>query len=137
MTNIWEELKDQIRGVIPEKSFSLWINPLTFLEQKEDTLVLGAPTSSPSTGSRRITFPLFQENLDRIGEKNCKLALKVVSPSPAMPPALVPDPWQLTLPNIPCNGNGGPRALNQDFTFDRFVVEGAMSLPMPLLRLWP
>jgi chromosomal replication initiator protein len=122
MTNIWEELKDQIRGVIPEKSFSLWINPLTFLEQKEDTLVLGCPNKFSLNWVTENYIPLFQENLDRIGEKNCKLALKVVSPSPAMPPALVPDPWQLTLPNIPCNGNGGPRALNQDFTFDRFVV---------------
>jgi len=57
-----------------------------------------------------------------MGERNCKLALKVVSPSSAPPPALVEDPRQLTLPNIPSNGNGGPRALNQDFTFDRFVV---------------
>jgi len=43
MTNIWEEIKDQIRGVIPEKSFSLWINPLTLLEQSDDALVLGCP----------------------------------------------------------------------------------------------
>jgi len=49
-------------------------------------------------------------------------ALRVVTPSSATPPALVQDARQLTLPNIPSNAMGGPRALNQDFTFDRFVV---------------
>ena len=122
MTNIWEEIKDQIRGVIPEKSFSLWINPLTFLEQKEDSLVLGCPNKFSLNWITENYIPLFQENLDRLGENNCRLALRVVTPSSATPPALVQDARQLTLPNIPSNANGGPRALNQDFTFDRFVV---------------
>ena len=122
MTNIWEEIKDQIRGVIPEKSFSLWINPLTFLEQKEDSLVLGCPNKFSLNWITENYIPLFQENLDRLGENNCRLALRVVTPSSATPPALVQDARQLTLPNIPSNANCGPRALNQDFTFDRFVV---------------
>jgi chromosomal replication initiator protein len=122
MTTIWEEIKDQIRGVIPEKSFSLWINPLTLLEQSDDAIVLGCPNKFSLNWVTENYIPLFQENLDRMGEKNCKLALRVVSPSSAPPPALVEDPRQLTLPNIPSNENGGPRALNQDFTFDRFVV---------------
>jgi chromosomal replication initiator protein len=122
MTNIWEEIKDQIRGVIPEKSFSLWINPLTLLEQGQDTLVLGCPNKFSLNWVTENYIPLFQENLDRMGEKNCRLALRVVTPSSALPPGLIQDPKQLTLPNMPSNENGGPRALNQDFTFDRFVV---------------
>jgi len=122
MTNIWEEIKDQIRGVIPEKSFSLWINPLTLLEQSDDALVLGCPNKFSLNWVTENYIPLFQENLERRGERNCKLALRVVSPSSAPPPALVEGPRQLTLPDIPSNENGGPRALNQDFTFDRFVV---------------
>ena len=124
MTNIWEEIKEQIRAIIPEKSFSLWINPLTLLEQREDALVLGCPNKFSLNWVTENYIPLFQENLDRMGERNCRLALRVVSPSSAPPPALVQDPRQLTLPNMPSNGNGGTRALNQDFTFDRFVVGG-------------
>jgi chromosomal replication initiator protein len=122
MTNIWEEIKEQIRAIIPEKSFSLWINPLTLLEQREDALVLGCPNKFSLNWVTENYIPLFQENLDRMGERNCRLALRVVSPSSAPPPALVQDSRQLTLPNMPSNGNGGNRALNQDFTFDRFVV---------------
>jgi chromosomal replication initiator protein len=122
MTNIWEEIKDQIRGVIPEKSFSLWINPLTLLEQGDDTLVLGCPNKFSLNWVTENYIPLFQENLERMGEKACRLALRVVAPSSALPSGLLQDPRQLTLPNMPSNGNGGPRALNQDFTFDRFVV---------------
>jgi chromosomal replication initiator protein len=122
MTNIWEELKDQIRGVIPEKSFSLWINPLTLLEQREDTLVLGCPNKFSLNWVTENYMLLFQENLDRMNERNCRLTLRVVTPSSAVPPGLLQDPRQLTLPNMPSNENGGPRALNEDFTFDRFVV---------------
>ena len=122
MSNIWEEIKDKIRGVIPEKSFSLWIHPLTLLEQKEDNLVLGCPNKFSLNWITENYMPLFQENLDTIGERTCRLTLKVVRPSSALPPDLLQDPRQLTLPNMPINGNGGPRSLNQDFTFDRFVV---------------
>jgi chromosomal replication initiator protein len=122
MTNIWEEIKDQIRGVIPEKSFSLWINPLTLLEQREDTLVLGCPNKFSLNWVTENYMPLFQENLDRMNERNCRLTLRVVTPSSAVPPGLLQDPRQLTLPNMPSNENGGPRSLNEDFTFDRFVV---------------
>ena len=122
MANIWEELKDQIRGAIPEKSFSLWINPLTLLEQGQDTLVLGCPNKFSLNWVTENYIPLFRENLAKLGEKNCRLALRVATPTSALPPALLEHPKQLTLPNMPSNGNGGPRALNQDFTFDRFVV---------------
>ena len=122
MTNIWEELKDQIRGVIPEKSFTLWINPLTLLEHGQGTLVLGCPNKFSLNWITENYIPLFQENLHRMGERNCRLALRVVAPSSAAPVGLLQEPRQLSLPNMPSNGNGGPRALNQDFTFDRFVV---------------
>ncbi len=122
MTNIWEDLKDQIRGVIPEKSFSLWINPLTLLEQREDNLVLGCPNKFSLNWVTENYMPLFQENLDMMGERHCRLTLRVVTPSSALPPDFLQDRRQLTLPNMPINANGGPRALNQDFTFDRFVV---------------
>jgi chromosomal replication initiator protein len=122
MANIWEELKDQIREAIPEKSFSLWINPLTLLEQGQDTLVLGCPNKFSLNWVTENYIPLFRENLAKLGEKNCRLALRVATPTSALPPALLEHPKQLTLPNMPSNGNGGPRALNQDFTFDRFVV---------------
>lgn len=122
MTNVWEQLKDQIREVIPEKSFSLWINPLTLLEEQEDTLVLGCPNKFSLNWVTENYMPLFQENLDRMAERKCRLSLRVVKPASALLPDLLHDPKQLTLPNMPINGHGGPRALNQDFTFDRFVV---------------
>jgi chromosomal replication initiator protein len=123
MTSIWEQIKSQIKELIPEKSFSLWISPLTLLEQRGDALVLGCPNKFSLNWVTENYIPLLQENLNRVGEKNCKLALRVVSPTSAVPHDLVQDPRQLPLPNMPpINGNGGPRPLNQDFTYDRFVV---------------
>ena len=122
MTNVWEQLKDQIRDVIPEKSFSLWINPLTLVEVQEDSLILGCPNKFSLNWVTENYMPLFRENLERMGERKCRLSLRVMKPASTLLPDLVHDPKQLPLPNLPVNGHGGPRALNQDFTFDRFVV---------------
>ena len=122
MTNIWEQLKEHIREVIPEKSFSLWISPLTLLEEQEGTLLLGCPNKFSLNWITENYMSLFQENLDRMGERKCRLSLRVVKPTSAPLPDLLHDTKQLPLPNMPINGHGGPRALNQDFTFDRFVV---------------
>jgi len=122
MTNVWEQLKDQIRDMIPEKSFSLWINPLTVLEEQEGTLVLGCPNKFSLNWVTENYMLLFQESLDRMGERKYRLSLRVVKPTSALLPDLLHDSKQLPLPNMPINGHARPRALNQDFTFDRFVV---------------
>jgi len=122
MTNVWEQLKDQIRDVIPEKSFSLWINPLTLVEEQEDSLILGCPNKFSLNWVTENYMPLLRENLERMAEKKCRLSLRVMKPTSTLLPDLVHDPKQLPLPNMSVNGHGGPRALNQDFTFDRFVV---------------
>jgi chromosomal replication initiator protein len=123
MTKIWEEVKGQLREKLPDKSFSLWINPLHLLEQHEDTLVLGCPNKFSLNWITENYFGLIQDNLKGRGQGNYRLALKVQPPArKAPPPGILNESKQLPLLNVPGNGKGGLRTLNRDFTFERFVV---------------
>lgn len=123
MAKIWEELKGQLRERLPDKSFSLWIDPLHLLEEKEDALVLGCPNKFSLNWITENYIDMIQEDLNRHGRANCRLALKVQTSRKATPPpGMLTEPRQLALINLPGNGKNGFRSLNKDFTFDRFVV---------------
>jgi chromosomal replication initiator protein len=119
MSDIWEEVKKEIRGALPEKTFSLWISPISLLEKKEDVLVLGCPNKFSLNWITDNYLGMFQEKLKCVCNGTYRFALKVHTPSnPEPPPGIFTPVRQLSLPNVPTNG----RALNHDFTFDRFVV---------------
>ena len=119
MTDIWEEIKEEIRGSLPEKTFSLWIGPLSLVEKKDDTLVLGCPNKFSLNWITENYVGMIQEKLKLIGVGNYKLDFRIKNPAkPPPPPGIYHPIQQLSLPNVPING----RALNHDFTFDRFVV---------------
>ncbi len=119
MTDLWEDVKRVIRGSIPEKTFSLWISPIILLERKEDVLVLGCPNKFSMNWIHENYLPMIQERLNQMGNGHCRLTFKVKGPAKqGSGPSPFPGPQQLALPHMPLQG----RALNQAFTFDRFVV---------------
>ena len=123
MTKIWEELKGRLRQKLPDKSFSLWIDPLHLLEEKEDTLVVGCPNKFSLNWITENYVDLIHEDLKGRGTGNYRLSLKVQAPRKiAPPPGIETESKQLALLNVPGNGKNGLRSLNKDFTFDRFVV---------------
>src|SRR4030042_4524746 len=119
MSDIWEDVKKEIRGTLPEKTFSLWISPISLLERKDDVLVLGCPNKFSMNWIHEYYMPMIQERLTQMGNGHCRLTFKVKgSAKPTSPPGSFAAPQQLCLPNVPARR----RALNQGFTFDRFVV---------------
>jgi len=123
MSTIWEEMKNLIQQELPRKSFSLWINPLTFLEKKDNRFILGCPNKFSFNWITENYKGIIEEKLNKIGNGRYKLALKVDVPKKRGPlPGIFNDSKQLTLPNVPKNGRNGLRGLNHEFTFDRFVV---------------
>lgn len=123
MTTIWEEVKGRIKGALPNRTFSLWINPLTYLERNEDTLVLACPNKFSRNWITENYRRIIEEELDKMGSGVSKLALTVKSPKKeALEPDVLQDSKQLILPNLPKPHGFRRKWLNQDFTFDRFVV---------------
>jgi len=123
MSGMWQEVKNHIRGKLSDNSFSLWINPLTPLEERDDYLVLGCPNKFSLNWVTENYKDLMEKRLNDLGKNNCKLILKIQSPEKKEPvPDLFKPSKQLTLPNISSGRTNGRRRFNRDFTFDRFVV---------------
>jgi chromosomal replication initiator protein len=123
MMKIWEELKGRLREKLPDKSFSLWIDPLNPLEEEDDALVLECPNKFSLNWITENYISMIQENLKCHGRDNCRLALKVQAPpKKAAPPSIINEAKQLALMKVTESKKNGFLKLNQDFTYDRFVV---------------
>jgi len=123
MQAIWEELRNRVKSELPAKNFSVWINPLTLLEQRKETLVIGCPNKFSQNWISENYMPLMKEMLLQIGDGRYDIALKVHLPQKKpLKQNFDSDNGQLTFPSIRKNGNGSRRWLNDEFTFDRFVV---------------
>ncbi len=123
MKTTWEEVKNLIRSGLPENTFSLWINPITFLGKENNTIILGCPNKFSRKWVEENYFGLIQDKFQKAGAGHADLVLKVAPPQRREASSPVLDgPKQLMLPNIPENGKAAKLRLNSDFTFSRFVV---------------
>ena len=122
MDTIWQDLKNHIRPELPKKSFSLWMDPLTLMENQKDTLVLGCPNKFSKKWIMENYLGIMEKKLSKIDKGQYKLTLKV---KPLYKKKVVTnhnDFKQLPLPSFPANGKGRNRLFNNEYTFDRFVV---------------
>jgi chromosomal replication initiator protein len=130
MSSVWEEIKNQVKDSISKKSFALWIDPITFLERNDQSLVLGCPNKFSLKWITENYQSLLEERVRKaIGDKNYSLELKIQAPkkvkiqTESLPVKnQTAKPKQITLPSISPPGKNNGRSLNSEFTFDRFVV---------------
>ena len=120
MSVVWEQVKDQIRSILPTNSFSLWIHPISCLETTGTSMILGCPNRFSRNWVMENYLSLIREKLEAVGMGHMAVDLKVQprkrEPSPASLPA---HPEQLPLPSMPRPRN---LWLKSQFTFDRFIV---------------
>jgi len=123
MSSRWEKVKSHIRERLPENSFSLWINPITLLDESEDALVLSCPNKFSMNWIMDNYIGIMEEELGSMGNKNYKIMLEVRPPEKReVAPSPLQQSRQLILPNLGTNRMNGGRTFNKEFTFDRFVV---------------
>lgn len=123
MSAIWEQVKRQLASEMQKKSFSLWISPLSCLEQKDDAIVLGCPNKFSRNWVLENYLPLIQERIAGLGYGRFNLTLKVCPAEKKNPsPDLLEEHPQLVLPNVERKARRGRFFLKRDFTFDKFVV---------------
>src|SRR4030042_845264 len=123
MSSRWEKVKNHIRERLPENSFSLWINPITLLDESEDSLVLGCPNKFSMNWVMENYMGIMEEKLGDMGNNNYKIVLEVRPPEKReVVPDLLEKSRQLILPNMDSHRMNGRRTFNKEFTFDRFVV---------------
>ena len=123
MQTVWEEIKSQIYSELPKNSFSLWINNITFLEKKDNSIILGCPNKFSYNWVMENYMSLIQDKLHNIGKEKLDLVLTVqASPKTKKACDSTVYPRQLPLPNIPKIGRHAKLNLNKAYSFDRFVV---------------
>jgi chromosomal replication initiation ATPase DnaA len=74
---IWEEVKAHIKSGLPQNTFSLWINPITFLGEEENTVVLGCPNKFSRNWVEENFLGLIQDKFHKAGAGGVDLALRV------------------------------------------------------------
>ncbi|MDY7036649.1 MAG: chromosomal replication initiator protein DnaA [Thermodesulfobacteriota bacterium] len=123
MNDIWENVKNHIKSAMVDKSFFLWINPITLLEERDNTLVLGCPNKFSRNWIMDNYLGIIAKKLKETGYGHYKLSFKVMPLTKKDPaPDIFRESRQLTLPHVKRNGRNIGRGLNDEFTFDRFVV---------------
>jgi len=125
METVWNHVKELLKEAMDEKSFSLWVKPLQFLDSGENTISLGCPNKFSRSWVQENYSSLFRGQFSKGGLNDYKLTLKVL-PRRELP-KLLPvggngNGKQLTLPNMPKRARAGAKCLNARFTFDNFVV---------------
>ena len=67
METVWNQLKESLREAIDEKSYSLWIKPLQFLDSGESTICLGCPNKFSQNWVQENYSCLFHRQLSKAG----------------------------------------------------------------------
>ena len=123
MKTTWNEVKTYIQTGLPENTFSLWIDPITFLEHGDNTVVLGCPNKFSSNWVEENYSGIIKEQFLKAGAGPVDLVFKVGPKNKEKSSLTVsPGPEQLMLPNMPGKGRTRKLRLNSDFTFNKFVV---------------
>lgn len=121
MKSTWEEVKNLLRSQLPNNHFTLWINPITCMDQQDECLVLGCPNKFSRNWVTENYLALIRRKFHEIGGAVPEIDLRVQAPEEdsRMPPS-EPEPEQLRLPAMTVTPR--PLAFQGNFTFDSFVV---------------
>ena len=125
MEAVWNQVKELLKEAMDEKTYSLWVKPLQFLDSGENTICLGCPNKFSRNWVQENYSSLLLGQFSKAGLNDHKLILKVL-PRRELPKLLPTggngNGKQLILPNMPKKIRAGGGYLNARFTFDKFVV---------------
>ncbi len=125
MQTDWNHVKEFLKEVMDEKSYSLWVKPLQFIDSGEGTICVGCPNKFSRNWVQENYSSLFHSQLSKAGLSDHKLILKVLPNrelNKLLPYGGNGNGKQLTIPNMPKKIRVGEKYLKARFTFDKFVV---------------
>jgi chromosomal replication initiator protein len=122
MSTLLDDLKNHVKEQIPVKSYSLWIDPLSLIDEKDDALVLGCPNKFSMNWIMDHYGTLLEGGLKILGKER-NILFKVAAPArKKKEPDMFQPSTQMEIPNITLRKERGRFNFNREFTFDRFVV---------------
>jgi chromosomal replication initiator protein len=123
MNGVWENIKNQVRSEISEQSYTHWIKPITFLECKNNYLIIECPNKFSLNWVKENYASLIEKKLKKANGGTFKISFRARrgERKPAVPKA-VQESKQLSFPNMRRTGVMSARWMNNRLTFDRFIV---------------
>ena len=113
-------MKTLLKGKIPGHSYRMWIEPITFFEERDDGIVLACPNRFSHKRISDHYGQLIEDTVSSEAGKTVRVRL-VVDASAAGECREKANDRQMKLPEMDTPTNGG-QLLRKDFTFDQFVV---------------
>ncbi|OGQ95368.1 MAG: chromosomal replication initiator protein DnaA [Deltaproteobacteria bacterium RIFOXYD12_FULL_57_12] len=119
---LWERIKESLRGMLPETTYSLWIEPIVCVKNSDDQqLELACPDRFFSTWVTDNYLEVINSVLGELGSPQVKLRFSVLSEPQRRPAGKESGSGQLRLPDMPA-GRSFIRNLHPRYTFDEFMV---------------
>jgi len=122
MNTAWDHVKKSIESEIPDNSFSLWISPINYLDNTDNSIVLSCPNKFSKKWVTENYLRLIQDELHKLGHKDIQVVLKVEPKKAEDSPSPSYHPDQMHLPIIPDRRRPKRISFNSDYVFDRFIV---------------
>ncbi|MBW1691401.1 MAG: chromosomal replication initiator protein DnaA [Deltaproteobacteria bacterium] len=125
MEAAWKQVREVLKEVMDEKSYTFWIKPLKLLDSDERVTRLGCPNRFFRNWITENYSALFHRQFSQLGLKDHRITFKVLPHRDLLdfkPHGDNGNGKQLLLPNIPIKARAGGRYLLERFNFDSFVV---------------
>ena len=134
MESFWEQVKYQLKNILPDHSYRMWIDPVEHLSHDDNHIKLSSPNAYFVKRLKDNYLPLFEEEFLKLGINDINIEFEVTSnrkfcskeknkETGAYPALSLPmkRSKQLNLPGLNERFNNG-RMFKKGFTFDDFVV---------------
>ncbi|MFZ3045528.1 MAG: DnaA/Hda family protein, partial [Desulfatirhabdiaceae bacterium] len=123
METVWTKVKSSIKESMPGHTYRMWLQPVEFIRQDHDVIVLSCPNSFSKKRVQEHFGDLIQKELAENLGQSCRIMYEIISKG-ASPKKITTEPTpQLSLPRIERVNSSG-RILRKEYTFDDFVVGG-------------
>ena len=120
MQELWDQAKSRIHEKMPNHSFRLWVEPLEYLAQRDEEILLGCPSGFFKKWVTRHYLKLIEAETKGVSGRPCRISLQL-SDTCNGTRHLGPEDDQLPLPHMR-DRQSVLSPLQRDFTFDQFVV---------------
>lgn len=138
MESVWNEVKSNIKTLLPDHSFRMWIQPILFMGYEDSVITLSCPNSFSRKRIKDNYLVIITDQFLKLGFTDLKIELDIAQSlkgkkkgaTQASLPKSKPNATlqkrsassdQLTLPGLTPVFETG-RMLKRDYTFDHFVV---------------
>jgi len=79
MESSWKEVKYQIKKILPDHSYRMWIDPVKLIDHDNEYIKLSSPNSYFVKRIKDNYLPIFEKEFSKLGFDNINIEFKVSS----------------------------------------------------------